>query len=122
MPYFRLDGLDITADIELSGCKWSENDLDAPKSGRTLDGVMQRQKVAEKKKAEIKLKRLKAARLNQILPILRQQYFTVTTDMFPGSGNVSLSMYNSTRSGMVAIIDTDGKVCYDDTSFNVIER
>ena len=122
MAYFRLGGVDITADIDLSGCKWSENDLDAPKSGRTLDGVMHRQKVAEKKKAEIKLRRLKAERLNVILPILRQQYFTVETDMFPGSGYATLSMYNSTRGGMIAIIDTDGKVWYDDTSFNIIER
>jgi len=122
LPYFVINGEDITADIDFNGCKWSENDLDAPKSGRTLDGVMQRKKVAEKLKAEIKLKRLSAARLNVILPILRNQYVTVSTDMFPGHGRVSVSMYCSTRMGMVGIINTDGKIMYDDTSFNLIER
>lgn len=122
LPYFKINNEDITADIDFAGCKWSENDLDAPKSGRTLDGMMQRKKVAEKLKAEIKLKRSTAARLNVILPILRNQYVTVKTDMFPGHGRVESTFYCSTRGGMVGIINTDGKIMYDDTSFSLIER
>lgn len=122
MAYFRIDGENIIQYIDLGGCKWSENDLDAPKSGRTLDGVMHRSKVAEKRRADIKLRRVKAADLNIILPLLRQQYFTVQTDLFPGAGPLEMNMYCSTRSGGIGIIDTDGKVCYDETSFNVIER
>ena len=121
MPYLRLDGLDITEYIE--EIKWSENDLDAPNSGRTLDGLMQRGKVSSKRKAEIKLIDMKAEKANQILSILRNQYFICQTDLAPSDGNgLTMQMYNSTRSGGVRIVNTDGKIIHRDISFNIIER
>ena len=121
MPYLSLDGLDITEDIE--EIKWSENDLDAPNSGRSLDGMMQRGKVTSKRRADIKLRDLKAVRANQILSVLRNQYFTCETDLAPSSGSgLVMQMYNSTRSGSVRIVNTDGKVVHKDIAFNIIER
>lgn len=121
MPYMRINGLDITADI--AEIKWSENDLDAPNSGRTLDGVMQRGKVTSKRRADIKLMPMATTRANAILNVLRNQYFTCQTDLCPAdSGGISMQMYNSTRSGGVAIVNTDGKIIHKDISFNIIQR
>ena len=121
MPFLRLNGLDITADIE--EIKWSENDLDAPNSGRSLDGVMQRGKVASKRRADIKLKSLKAQRANQILDVLRNQYFYCETDLAPSDEPyLNMQMYNSTRSGNIAIVNTDGKIVHKGISFNIIQR
>ena len=122
MPYLRLNGFDITKYIDMEGCSWSENDLDAPGSGRTLDGLMHRSKVAEKRRADIKLVPVKSSVLNSILPVLRNQYFTVTTDLFPGIGALTLEMYCSTRKGGVRLIDTQGVVWHKDVSFNIIQR
>lgn len=121
MPYLIINGVDITADIE--EIKWSENDLDGPNAGRTLDGVMHRDKVASKRRADIKLCDVKTDRANEILSALRNQYFTCETDLAPSDGNsLSMTMYNSTRSGGIRIVNTDGKVVHKEISFNIIER
>lgn len=122
MPYMRLNGRDITKYIEMNGFNLSENDLDSPKSGRVLSGLMQRGKVAEKLKAEIKLVPVKKEVIDWMIPILRNQYFTCDTDLFAGQGRLSLEMYNSTRKYGVAVIDTDGDVWYIGVSFNIIQR
>ena len=121
MPYMRLNGRDITRYIEMGGFNLSENDLDSPKSGRTLDALMHRGKVAEKNKAEIKFVPVKKEVIDWVIPILRNQYFTCETDMFAG-GSVSMTMYNSTRKYGVAVIDTDGELWYMGVSFNIIQR
>lgn len=122
MPYFKMNGYDITKYIAMGGFQLSENDLDSPKSGRTLDSTMYRGKVAEKKRADIKLVPVKREVLDKIMPILRNEYFQCETDMFPGNGNVIMQMYNSTRKYGVAIVDYFGETWYTDASFNVIQR
>lgn len=122
MPYMRLNGVDITEYIDQNGLSLSENDLDAPNSGRTLDGKMHRGKVTTKARADIKLKPIKADALNLILPIIRNQYFTCVTDFFPGREGEEIEMYNSTRKYGVHHVDTDGKIRYSGVSFNIIER
>lgn len=121
MPFLKINDLDITADIE--EIKWSENDLDSPNAGRTLDGLMRRGKVTSKRRADIKLLDVKTERANQILKVLRNQYFTCTTDLAPSDdGELVMEMYNSTRSGSVRIVNTDGKTVHKEISFNIIER
>lgn len=121
MPYCIIDGFDITRYISADGFQLSENDLDSPKSGRTLDSMMHRGKVAEKKRADIKLVPVKKEVLDLIMPHLRKEYFSCSTDLFSG-GRVNMQMYNSTRKYGVAIVDTEGKVWYKDTAFNIIQR
>lgn len=125
MPFIRvytgLQSVELTDLIE--EIKWSENDLDSANSGRTLDGKMQRGKVTSKVKAEIKLLPKKAEVINPIFRILRSQYFYCETDLVPADVvPLTMEMYNSTRSGGVQIINTDGEVVHKDVSFNIIER
>ena len=118
--YLRINGVDIIQYID--SYITSENDLDAPNSGRTLDGIMHRGKVSSKIKMEIKLVPVEAAVLNRIFPLLRNEYVTCETNLLPGFGNESLSMYNSTRKTGISIITTDGKIMHKDASFNIIQR
>lgn len=122
MPYMSINGVDITRYILKDGFSLSENDLDSPKAGRTLDALMHRGKVAQKNKADVKLVPVKKSVLDMLMPLLRNQYFTCKTDLFPGMGVQTMQMYNSTRKYGVAIVDTSGTVWYKDASFNIIER
>lgn len=124
-PYYMIlsaggVSVDIIEDIE--EIKWSENDLDSPNSGRTLDGLMHRGKVTSKRRADIKLLPVKAERVNEIFPIIRHQYFTCLTNIVPAESDLTMQMYNSTRSGGVMIITTDGDVKHKDVAFNIIQR
>lgn len=121
MPYLRLNGIDIVRYIE--DIKWSDNDLDGPGAGRTLDSMMHREKIASKHRADIKLIPVTSYEAQPVLSVLKNQYFTCQTDLIPDYPNGStMEMYNSTRSGSVSIITTDGKVKHKDISFNIIER
>lgn len=121
MPYCRINGMDITRYILLGGFQASENDVDGPDSGRTMDAVMQRDKVAQKNRADIKLVPIKKDVLDEIIPLLRSTYFMCDTDLFAG-GPMVMEMYNSTRKYGANLIDTQGETWYLDTSFNIIER
>ena len=122
MPYMRLNGRDITRYIMEKGVQLSENDMDSPKAGRTLDAKMHRGKVAEKNRADIKLVFVRKEVLDWMMPILRNQYFICETDLFPGYGNLTMEMYCSTRKYGVAVVDTQGHPWYVDASFNIIQR
>ena len=125
MPFMILytpsqaSGVDIAPLIE--DIKWSENDLDGPNSGRTLDGLMHRDKVTSKRRADIKLLPRGASVINGVLSVLRNQYFHCYTDLAPG-GELTMEMYNSTRSGGVMLVNTDGVIMHKDVSFNIIQR
>ena len=120
MPFIKLNGLDITRYIE--DIKWSDNDLDGPGAGRTLDSVMHRAKIASKHRADVKLVPLKAEVVVPVLRVLKNQYFTCETDLIPDAiGTQTMEMYNSTRTGN-ASIKTDGTIIHKDVSFNIIER
>ena len=127
MPYMilyttsRESGIDIAPLIE--EIKWSENDLDSPNAGRTLDGLMHRGKVTSKRRADIKLMPEKASVINPVLQIIRNEYFMCETDLAPSDGGVLyMTMYNSTRSGSIQIVNTDGVIMHKDVAFNIIER
>lgn len=125
MPYLRLYSGTLSVEIApfIEEIKWSENDLDSPNAGRTLDGKMQRGKITDKRKAEIKLLPVSASVANSILKVLRKQYFYCDTDLVPSDeGQLIMEMYNSTRSGGILIVTTDGVIKHRDVSFNIIER
>lgn len=121
MPYMRINGVDITRYIRYDGFKLSENDLDSSKAGRTLDALMHRGKVAQKDKAEITLVPIKQSVANWIIPLLRNEYVTVDTDLFPG-GPKTMEMYCSSRKYDVPHVDSENNVWYQNLAFNVIQR
>jgi hypothetical protein len=117
--YFYIGNINIAPFIE--EFKWEYNDVDAPKSGRTLDAVMHRGRVTDKRKISIKLVPVTLAQCTSIISALRTQYIGINTNMLP-EGAVSFTAYNSSRNGGVGFIDTSGAVMNRDVSFNIIER
>lgn len=123
MPYFRMNGRDIAHYILADGIQISGNDVDSPKSGRVLGNAeMHRGKVAEKQRYDIKLWPVQKDTLDWIFPILRNQYFTVQTDLIPGMGPTTMQVYNSTRKATLTTTDTQGKMWYMNSMFNIIQR
>ena len=118
--YCRIGGTDITKYIE--EVSWESNDLDAPKSGRDLSGVMHRGRVAEKRKLLFKLVPVTAREAIAIMKLVRKQYVSVQTNMIPEEGEVDFTGYNSTRKGGVIALSTDGILKHRDVSFNIVER
>lgn len=116
--YCYIAGRDIAEYIQ--EISWEDNDLDAPKSGRDLGGMMHRGRVGDKWKLQFKLVPIRAAELNPIISSIRTQYVSVSTNMVPG--DPSYTGYNSNRKGGVSVICTDGVLRHKDVSFNVIER
>ena len=126
MPYMKLYVSDPTSYIDIvpliEEFKWSENDLDSPNAGRALDGLMYRGKTASKRRCDIKLIPCTASDINPIFEILRNEYFYCETDLVPASGELTMQMYNSVRSGGIAIITTDNVIKHKDAAFNIIQR
>ena len=73
----KIDGTDITGMIAAGGVKWSRNDIDGPNAGRTLSGLMIRDRVATKIRLDITCRPLKSEELNTLLNLLYPEFVTV---------------------------------------------
>ena len=123
LPYYNINGINILPYVDEDGIKWSSNDIDAPSTGRTMDGVMHRAVVDDKDKHEFKLRPLTPEESSPILSAIRNNKFvTVSTNIHPVFETVTMEMYNSTRNAAVAAIYDDGTVLWKDISFNLIEQ
>lgn len=122
-PYLYVNGVDFMHMIEEKGLKFSYNDIDAPDSGRTLDAVMHRGKVATKCKIEIKFWPLTLKEVSTVLRALEPQYVSVSTNVDPrAGGNAQYTMYNSTRLAVAFTFDEkEQKSVWDDISCTLIE-
>ena len=119
--FFKINGLDILPYIAQGGLKITQNDVDSPQAGRTLDGKMHRGKVTSKIKFEIQCIPLSPIDVSRIYSVLDHEYVTVTTDISP-VGADTLEMYNSTRPASCLIVDSDDIAKWDGINFNLIER
>lgn len=73
-----LGGYNITPYLEEDGLKFTLNDLDGPNAGRTMTGLMIRDRVATKVTIQVTCKRLRLWDLNAILNALSDEFITVT--------------------------------------------
>lgn len=71
--------------VKMSGFGWKRNDLDAEGSGRTLDGVMHRAKIATKRTIEF-----------QLMPDRGSRYASLDTDLSPQTVTVQYSDLHGT--------------------------
>ena len=55
-----VNDVDMIPFIAYQGLKWTRNDIDSPNSGRTLDGLMHRGRVATKIRLDITCRPLRA--------------------------------------------------------------
>lgn len=116
-----IDGINIVPYIAFGGLKWSRNDVEAPDSGRTLDGLMHRARVDTKIRLDITCRLLKASELSIVLNAILPEYVTVSYDD-PMSGYVTKTMYSNNNPASYCILKPDGTEWWSDITFPLIEQ
>lgn len=111
---------DLTPYISNTGLKQEEQDIDAPGSGRTMDGLMQRDRVAAKEKWSIVTIPLNTAAKKSIKAAIKPQFFKVrvTED---GESPYKITAYAGNRTSDFVIKKRSGKELWKLT-FSLIER
>lgn len=116
-----INGTDITNWIAEKGIKWTRNDLDGPNAGRTLTGLMIRDRVAIKTKLEITCRDLTGEELRTLMNLTLPVFVTVTYDD-PIYGTVTKTMYSNNNAATLGRINTAGKRVWGSITFPLIER
>ena len=102
------------------GIKWQRSDLDSPDSGRTLDGVMHRGRVATKIRLDIKCRPLKSSEAQVVLNAIIPKYVTVQY-IDPQYGSVTKTMYSNNNPATHMLLQEDGTEWWDGITFPLIE-
>lgn len=120
-PCLIINSVDYITYVEMSGIVWSCDDLDSDESGRTLDGLMHRYRVAQKRKVTINLKPMKTEDFAALSIAIAAEYVTATI-LDPKIGaQTTFTFYNSSISS--ATIFDDGVDCWwSGGTFSLIEQ
>lgn len=116
----KIDNVDITDCIAYNGFKWQRSDIDAPNSGRTLDGVMHRGRVATKIRLDITCRLLTGQELHSVLNAVAPEYVTVEYDD-PMLGRVVKQMYSNNNPASFQIKKRDGREFWSGVTFPLVE-
>lgn len=103
------------------GFKWTRYDIDSPNTGRTLDGLMHRGRVATKIRLDIKCRPLTASELSTVLNAILPEYVTVTYSD-PMLGTVTKTMYSNNNPAAFAMKTRDNVEWWDGITFPLVER
>lgn len=118
-----IGGTDITPYIAYGGIKWQRNDIDAPETGRALDALMYRGRIATKIRLDITCRPLRKTELRTLLALIEPEYVTVTyyDPMFGDRTNVE--MYANNHPAAIALTDPiTGEDLWTGVTFPLIER
>ena len=116
-----IGNVNIVPFIAQGGLKWQRNDIDAPNTGRTLDGTMQRGRVTTKIRLDVTCRPLKASELRTILNAIYPEYVSVIYDD-PMYGRVTKTMYSNNNPASYLIPQSDGDDLWTGVTFPLVER
>lgn len=118
---FTIDGVDILPYIAYKGLKWTRSDIDGPDAGRTMDGLMHRQRVATKIRLDITCRPLTDGEASTLLKAILPVYVEVSyTDPMEGT-TVTRTMYsNNNPASFLLLKGTVG--LWDGISFPLVEQ
>ena len=116
-----IDNTDITPYIAFSGVKWSRNDIDGPNAGRTLSGLMVRDRVGTKIRLDITCRPLKLSELRILLNLLLPEFVSVTYDD-PMYGTVTKTMYANNNPATFFRQMLNGEEYWSGVTFPLVER
>lgn len=112
-----VNGTDITGYLKALQC--SVNDIDAPGSGRDMNGTMMRARVASKAKLQFTCRILSDAELAAVSSAVNPETVTVTY-LDPFQGQRTAQFYGSSME--TAVWNSDGgRTYWQDVSFSLIE-
>lgn len=117
----KINGVDFMPFIAKQGVKWQRNDIDAPNSGRTMDGMMQRGRVATKIRLDITCRPLTAEEARLVLNTILPEY--VPVDYYdPMSGErYGVTMYSNNNPASF-LIEKPEDDWWSGITFPLIER
>lgn len=117
----KINGVDFMPFIAKQGVKWQRNDIDAPNSGRTMDGMMQRGRVATKIRLDITCRPLTAEEARLVLNTILPEY--VPVDYYdPMSGErYDVTMYSNNNPASF-LIEKPEDDWWSGITFPLIER
>lgn len=117
----KVNGVDMLPYVAHQGIKWQRSDLDSAESGRTLDGLLHRERVASKIRLDITCRPLRSEEASVVLNAIFPEYLTVEyTD--PMYGLVTKQMYANNNPASHMMIQDDGIEWWDGIAFPLIER
>ena len=111
----------MTPYVAYGGFKWSRQDIDAPDTGRSMDGLMHRGRVATKIRLDITCRPLKAEELQIVLTTILPEYVTVTYDD-PMYGLTTKTMYANNHPAVFQLNKDDGRQYWSGVTFPLVER
>lgn len=116
-----VNGVDITPYIANKGLKWQRSDVEAPDSGRTLDGLMHRGRVATKIRLDITCRPLTSSEASVVLNAIYPEFVTVLYND-PMYGTVTKTMYSNNNPASFLLRRADGTEWWDGITFPLIEQ
>lgn len=116
-----IDGTDITDLVAFGGFKWSRNDVDAPNTGRTITGLMIRDRVATKIRLDITCRPLTHDEHSMLMQLIMPEFVEVTYDD-PVYGQTTKTMYANNNSSTFLIKHPDGQEYWGSVTFPLVER
>ena len=118
---FSVNGVNLLNYLAEDGIKWTRFDVEAPDTGRTLDGVMHRGRVASKVRLDITCRPLKTSEAMTVLRAIIPEYVTVRY-IDPQDGSVTRTMYSNNIPAICATVNPDGTALWKGLTFPLIER
>ena len=117
----KINGTNIVPYIAYGGVKWQRNDIDGPDAGRTMDGVMHRERVSTKIRLDITCKPLLSNELMTVLNLIYPEYVSVEYDD-PMYGRVTKQMYSNNNPASYLIKKQNGREYWSGITFPLVER
>ena len=118
---FKIDGTDILKYVASDGLKYTRSDLDGPNAGRTLDGVMHRDRVASKIRWDVTCHPLQEEDLAVVLSLIQPEFVTVEYTDLQTRQVVSKTMYSNNVPTKLAFAYKDG-AWWTALTFPLIEK
>lgn len=107
--------------VETGGFKWERNDIDAPDSGRDMNGTMRRKVIARKDKMQVTCRPLTPAELRTLINLLSTATASVTYTVPGATSTRTSTFYNSKRSAGIVQDLGNNVMLYEGISFDLIE-
>ena len=118
---FIVNGVSLLPYLAEDGLKWTRFDVEAPDTGRTLDGVMHRGRVASKVRLDVTCRPLTDDQAMTVLRAILPEFVTVRY-IDPQDGSVTRTMYSNNIPTICATVNPDGTAVWKGLTFPLIER
>ena len=119
---FNVNGVNILPFVAYDGLKWQRSDLDGENAGRTLDGIMHRDRIATKVRWDVTCKLLTAEDLVTVLNAIQPEFVEVEyTDPFTNTV-ITGTFYSNNVPMSLSHVAYDGTEYWNGLAFPLIER